>query len=97
MVVLKVRQEHAEKKTKPRDDPSTQITAWIGGPTKMGPVLQIKTTCCLDINGIEILSPSTSGDGSKSWVIMSRDSKRYVEELHHRDPDYFPGRHALAN
>ena len=79
--------------TMPREDPRSEII----GHTKIGPVLHVKTTCCLDIFGIEIQIPSTSGDGSKSWVVMSRGSNRYVEELCYNDPDYSPGNHELAN
>ena len=64
-----------------REEPGSEIIAWIGGRTKNGPVLQLKTACCLDGHGTEIQIPSTSGDGSTSWVIISRGSNRYVEEL----------------
>ena len=69
--------------TLPREDPYSDLIAWIGGHTKLGPVLQVKTTCCFDQYGNEKQVPSTSGDGSTSWVIMSRGSNRYVEELQH--------------
>ena len=81
------------EKTKPREDPGSDIKAWIECHTKMGPVLQVKTTCCIDIYGIGIQIPSTSGDGSKSLVIISKGSNRYVEESHYNDPDYSPGSH----
>ena len=67
--------------TKPREDPGSEVIAWIGGHAKIGPVLQVKTTCCLDICGIDIQKPSTSGDGSKYWVVASRGSNRNVAEL----------------
>ena len=28
-----------------REDPDSELIAWIGGHTKIGPVLQVKTTC----------------------------------------------------
>ena len=37
------------------------------------------------------------GDGSKSWVVISRGSNRYVEELRYIDPDYSPGSLELVN
>ena len=48
--------------TKPRENRRSEIIAWIGGHTKIGPVLQVKTKCCLDMYGIEIEIPSTSVD-----------------------------------
>ena len=38
--------------------------------TKIGPVLQVKVIGCLDQYGMEVQAPSTSRDGSKSWIIM---------------------------
>ena len=66
--------------TKPREVPGPEIIAWIGGHTKIGSVLQVKTSCRLDIHGIEIQILSTSHDRSKSWGIISRGSNRDVEE-----------------
>ena len=68
--------------TLPREDPGSEIIVWIVGHTKIGSDLQIKTSCSLDIYGINIQMPSTSGDGCQSWNIISRDPYRYVEELH---------------
>ena len=33
----------------------------------------------------EIQIPSTSGDNTKVWVVISRSSNRYVDELGHRE------------
>ena len=76
--------------TLPREDQDSEIIAWICGHTKIGPVLQVQTACRLDQYGIEIQIPSTSGDGSTSWITISRGSNRHVEELQDNDPDYFP-------
>ena len=43
--------------TLPRDDPESEIKAWIDGHTRIGPVLQVKTTCYLDIYGSKFRSP----------------------------------------
>ena len=64
--------------------------------TKTGPVVQVKTFCYFDQYGIEIQARSTSGDGSKSWIIISRRSNRYVEEWW-PDPDNSPESCELAN
>ena len=62
-----------------RDDPKSELKLWIEGQTRIGPVLQVRTSCFLDMYGIEIQIPSTSGNGSKSWVVVSRGAKRHVE------------------
>ena len=80
----------------PHDHQDSDPTARIGGHTNIDPVLQVKTVCCLDQYGIEIQVPSTSGDGSTSWIIMSRGPNRYVVELNH-DPDNSPESREVAN
>ena len=40
---------------------------------------------------------STSGDVSISWVLISRGTNRFVEELQFYDPDYSPESRELAN
>ena len=49
----------------PREGPGSELIAWIGRHIKIGPYLQVKTTCCLDINGMLIQIFSTSRDGTK--------------------------------
>ena len=85
----------------PRDDPCTEIRTWIGGHTKIWPVLQLRNVRCAlaDLNtyGIDIQILSMSGDGWKSWVVISRSPNRYVDELHYNDPDSSPKSDELAN
>ena len=83
--------------TFPRDDPESEIKLWIEGHTRIGPVLRVKTTCYLNVHGIEIQIPSTSGTGSRSWVVISRGPNRYVDELQHNDPDHSPENFELAD
>ena len=59
--------------------------------TEIGPVLEVKTFCHLNVHGIEIQIPSTSGDNTNVWVVISRGSNRYVDELRYKDPEYSPG------
>ena len=49
--------------------------------TEIGPVLDVKVISPCNVCGIEIQIPSTSGDTTKGWVVMSRSSIRYVDEL----------------
>ena len=62
------------------EDPESEVQLWIHEHTRIGPVLQVKTTCYLDIYGIEVQVLSTSEEGSKSWIFISRGTNRYVEE-----------------
>ena len=59
----------------PRDDPDSEIKLWIKSNTG---------------NGSEILIPSTSGNGTNSWVVKYRFPSRYVDELRYNHPDYSP-------
>ena len=51
-----------------REDPNSRIYATIPGKTLIGQVLQVHVARYLDINGIEIQIPSTTGNDRKSWV-----------------------------
>ena len=101
MMVLNVRQEHAEnihyllQIQIPKSVHGSVDTPKIG--PVIGPVIEVKTTCRLDQYGIEIQVPSASGDGSTSWVVLSRGSKRHVAEVQIHDPAYSPESHELAN
>ena len=54
------------------------------------PVLEDKTICHLNAHGIEILIPSTSGDSTNFWVVISRGPNHHVGHLRHNDPDSSP-------
>ena len=41
-------------------------------------------------HGIEIQIPSTSGDHTNVWVVMSRGPNRYVDKVRNRDPEKSP-------
>ena len=51
---------------------------------RIGPVLDVKVLCHHHVHGIEIQIPSTFGDKTKVWVVMSRSSNRHVDELRQR-------------
>ena len=57
--------------TLPRSDESSQPKGWIQGNTKIGPVLEITTSCQNGKHGIEIRIWSLSEDNSQSWVRIS--------------------------
>ena len=68
-----------------RDLQDSENIGCISGHTKIGPVLQVKITSCLDQYGIEIQVQSTSRDGSNSWIVTSRGPKRVHESWHDQD------------
>ena len=70
-----------------RDHQDSELVAWVGGHTKIGPVLQVKVICCLDQYGFGKQAPSTSKDGCNSCIIISRGPIRYVEESWHYPGD----------
>ena len=62
----------------PRSDESSQPKGWIQGNTKIGPVLELTTSCSYGKHGIEIGIWSLSEDNSQSWVRISHVSNKFV-------------------
>ena len=78
------------EKTLPRNDSDSEVELWIKSNTEIGTVLEIKTICHPDVYESEILIPSTSGNNTNVWVVMSRSSNRYVDELRHSESENLP-------
>ena len=57
--------------TLPRNDGSSQPKGWIQGNTKIGPVLEVTTSCLYGKHGVEISIWSLSEDNTQSWVRIS--------------------------
>ena len=64
--------------TLPRNDGSSQAKGWIQGNTKIGPVLEVTTSCLYGKHGVEIRLWSLSEDNTQSWVRISHGSKKFV-------------------
>ena len=64
--------------TLPRSDGSSQPKGWIQGSTKIGPVLEVTTSCLYGKHGVEIRIWSLSEDNTQSWVIISHESNKFV-------------------
>ena len=64
--------------TLPRNDESSQPKGWIQGNTKIGPVLQVTTSCLYGEHGVEIRIWSLSEDSTQSWVRISHGSNKFV-------------------
>ena len=57
--------------TLPRDENSTDPKVWIGGNTKIGPVLEVTTSYLQGKYGVEIGIESVNKENSHSWVRIS--------------------------
>ena len=64
--------------TLPRDDGSSQPRGWIQGNTKIGPVLEVATSCLYGKHGVEIRIWFLSEDSTHSWVRISHGSNKFV-------------------
>ena len=73
--------------TLPRSDESSQPKGWIQGNTRIGPVLEITTSCLYDKHGVEIRIWSLSEDNSQSWVRISHGSNKFVIDSNHNNTE----------
>ena len=73
--------------TLPRSDESSQPKGWIQGNTRIGPVLEITTSCLYGKHGIEIRIWSLSEDNSQSWVRISHGSNKFVIDSNHNNTE----------
>ena len=73
--------------TLPRNDGSSQPKGWIQGNTKIGPVLEVTTSCLYGKYGVEIRIWSLSEDNTQSWVRISHASHKFVIDLNNNDTE----------
>ena len=73
--------------TLPRDDGSSQPRGWIQGNSRIGPVLEVTTSCLYGKNGIEIRIWSLSQDNSHSWVRISHGSNKKVVDSNYNNTE----------
>ena len=84
--------------TLPRSDGSSQPKGWIQGNTKIGPVLEVTTSCLHGKHGVEIRIWSLSEDNTQSWVRISHGSNKFVIDSNNNDteiPEDMPEEQAL--
>ena len=84
--------------TLPRSDGSSQPKGWIQGSTKIGPVLEVTTSCLPGKYGVEIRIWSLSEDNTQSWVRLSHGSNKFVIDSNNNDtevPEDLPEEQAL--
>ena len=75
------------KYTLPRDDGSSQPRGWIQGNTKIGPVLEVTTSCLHGKHGVEIRIWSLSEDNTHSWVGVSHGSNKFAMDSNNNDTE----------
>ena len=73
--------------TLPRDEESTDPKGWIRGNTKIGPVLEVTTSCLQGKYGVEIRMESVNKDNSHSWVRISHGLNKLVKDLIDKEYD----------
>ena len=73
--------------TLPRDNKSTDPRGWIQGHTKIGPVLEVTTSCLQAKYGVEFRIESVNKDTSHSWVRISHGLNTMVTGLIDREYD----------
>ena len=73
--------------TLPRDDGSSQPKGWIQGNTKIGPVLEVTTSCLQGKYGVEIRIKSMHKDNSHSWVRISHGLNKLVTNLNSNEQE----------
>ena len=73
--------------TLPRSDKSSQPKGWIQGNTRIGPVLEVTTSCLHGKHGSDIGIWSLSEDNSQSSVRISHGSNRFVIDSNHNNTE----------
>ena len=73
--------------TLPREDSTSQPKGWIQGNTKIGPVLEVTTSCLHGKHGVEIRIMSLSRDKTHSWVRISHGSNKIVMDSNNNDTE----------
>ena len=64
-----------------RDDPPAEAKVVLGDSTIFGPIHDARVSLPFGRRGIQVLIDSAGGDGSKSWVVISRELDTYVTEI----------------
>ena len=64
-----------------------QPKGWIQGSTKIGPVLEVTTSCLHGRHGVEIRIWSLSEDNTQSWVRISHGSNEFVMDSNNNDTE----------
>ena len=84
--------------TLPRNDGSSQPKGWIQGNTKIGPVLEVTTSCLYGKHGVDFGIWPLSEDNTHSWVRISHVWNKFEMDSNNNDtevPEYQQEEQAL--
>ena len=73
--------------TLPREEDASQQRGWIQGNTKIGPVLEVTTSCLHGKSGVEIRFWSLYEENTHSWVRISHGSNKFVMDSINNDTE----------
>ena len=74
--------------TLPKDEEATsQPKGWIQGNTKIGPVLEVATSCLHGKYGVEVRMLSLNRDNTHSCVRISHGSNKFVMDSNNNDTE----------
>ena len=73
--------------TLPREEGASQPRGWIQGNTKIGPVLEVTTSCLHGKHRVEIRIWSLNGDNTHSWVRICHGSNKFVMDSNNNDTE----------
>ena len=73
--------------TLPWEEGASQPRGWIQGNTKLGPVLDVTTSCLHGKHGVEIRIWSLKGDNTHPWVRISHGSNKFVMDSNNNDTE----------
>ena len=73
--------------TLPRDEDTFEPKGWIGGNTKIGPVLEVTTSYLQSTYGVEIRIEAVNKDNSHSWVRSSHGLNKSATHLNDKEHD----------
>ena len=66
---------------------TSEPKGWIRGNTKIGPVLEVATSCLHGKFGVEIGIVSLNKDNSHSWVRISQGLNKLVTDLNNNEQE----------
>ena len=71
----------------PREEEASQPKGWIRKNTKIGPVLEVTTSCLHGKDGVEIRIMSLNRDNTHSWVRIPHGSNKFVMNLNNNETE----------
>ena len=77
--------------------PKTRASAAIPAGTSIGPVIEVHIVKILDDYEVEVAIPSICKPGDITYVVISRDTERFVKENHNHKEEFRSSNELLGN